>query len=248
MIEFKKIVKRFGERTILKGISFRIEAGEILFILGTSGTGKSVLLKNIVGLLKPDEGKIWVDGQDVSKLSEIEYFAVRKKCGMVFQHPALFDSMSVFDNVAFGLRKHFNFTEDVIKEKVLKALSLVNLNGIENKMPAQISYGMQKRVSLARTVAIGPSILLFDEPTTGLDPVTTHAVNQLILDLSHTLHTTSIVVSHDMECALAIADRIIVLDKGEIVDQGTPKELLQSKIPLVQDFLAEVKDNVQISH
>jgi phospholipid/cholesterol/gamma-HCH transport system ATP-binding protein len=248
MIEFKKIVKRFGERTILKGLSFRIEPGEIMFILGTSGTGKSVLLKNIVGLLKPDEGEIWVDGQEVSGLSEIEYFAVRKKCGMVFQHPALFDSMTVFDNVAFGLRKHFGYPEPEIREKVLKALALVNLNGVENKMPSQISYGMQKRVSLARTVAIGPKILLFDEPTTGLDPVTTHAVNKLILDLSHTLHTTSIVVSHDMECALAIADRIIVLDKGEIVDQGTPKELLNSKIPLVQDFLAEVKDNAQISN
>jgi phospholipid/cholesterol/gamma-HCH transport system ATP-binding protein len=130
----------------------------------------------------------------------------------------------------------------------LKALSLVNLVGIEKKMPVQISYGMQKRVSLARTVAIGPKILLFDEPTTGLDPITTNAVNKLISDLSHTLHTTSIVVSHDMQCALAIADRIIVLDKGEIVDQGTPKELLNSKNQLVQDFLAEVKDNVQISH
>lgn len=248
MIEFKKIVKRFGDRTILKGLSFRIEEGEILFILGTSGTGKSVLLKNIVGLLKPDEGEIWVDGQEVSKLTEIEYFAVRKKCGMVFQHPALFDSLTVFENVAFGLRKHFNYSEPEIKEKVIKALALVNLLGIENKMPAQISYGMQKRVSLARTVAIGPKILLFDEPTTGLDPVTTNAVNKLILDLSHTLHTTSIVVSHDMACALAIADRIIVLDKGEIVDQGTPKELLNSKFPLVQDFLAEVKENVQISY
>lgn len=243
MIEFKNIVKSFGERTILKGISFEIKEGEILFILGTSGTGKSVLLKNIVGLLRPDVGEIWIDGQEVSKLTEIEYMAVRKKCGMVFQHPALFDSLTIFENVAFGLRKHYRLSEDEIVAKVKKALALVNLSGVEQKKPAEISYGMQKRVSLARTVAIDPRILLFDEPTTGLDPVTTNAVNQLIKDLSRTLKTTSIVVSHDMQCALAIADRIIVLDKGQIVDQGTPVQLLKSEVPLVQDFLAEVKEN-----
>lgn len=245
MIEYKNIVKSFGVRTILKGISFSVKEGEILFILGTSGTGKSVLLKNTVGLLKPDEGEIWIDGQEVSKLSEIEYFDVRKKCGMVFQHPALFDSMSVFDNVAFGLRKHFQFTETEIQTKVQKALRLVNLNGVETKMPAEISYGMQKRVSLARTVALGPKILLFDEPTTGLDPVTTTAVNELIKNLSHELKTTSMVVSHDMQCALKIADHIIVLDQGHIVDQGTPQELLQSKVPLVMDFLSEAKETMQ---
>ncbi|MGE0633008.1 MAG: ABC transporter ATP-binding protein [Pseudobdellovibrionaceae bacterium] len=244
MIEFKNIVKSFGERKVLKGISFKIHEGEILFILGTSGTGKSVLLKNIVGLLRPDSGEIWIDSQEVSKLSEDAYFAVRKKCGMVFQHPALFDSLSVYENVAFGLRKHYRLEENEISEKVAKALKLVNLSGVEQKKPADISYGMQKRVSLARTVAIEPRILLFDEPTTGLDPVTTTAVNELIRDLSRTLKTTSIVVSHDMACALAIADRIIVLDKGEIVDQGTPKELLNSKAPLVQDFMAEVKETL----
>ena len=242
MIQFKKVVKRFGNRTILKGISFEIKAGEILFILGTSGTGKSVLLKSIVGLLKPDEGQIFVDNQEVSKLSEAEYSDVRKRCGMVFQHPALFDSLTIFENVAFGLRKHFNLAEAEIKLKVKRALLMVNLSGVENKYPSELSYGMQKRVSLARTVAIVPKILLFDEPTTGLDPITTNAVNALIKDLSHTLGATSIVVSHDMACALAIADRIIVLDKGEIVAQGTPKELLKSTIPLVEDFLIEVKN------
>lgn len=248
IIEFKSVVKKFGERTILKGISFSIKPGEIIFILGTSGTGKSVLLKNIVGLLKPDAGEIWVDSQEVSKLTEIEFFEVRKKCGMVFQHPALFDSLNIYDNVAYGLRKHFKLDEKEIHSKVINALAMVNIWGIEGKFPAQISYGMQKRVSLARTVAIRPKILLFDEPTTGLDPVTTQAVNNLIKDLSKKLKTTSIVVSHDMQCALAIADRIIVLDQGEIVDQGTPKELLTSKVQLVQDFLEEVKQNVQVSH
>jgi phospholipid/cholesterol/gamma-HCH transport system ATP-binding protein len=242
MIHFRKVVKRFGDRTILKGITFSLHEGEILFILGTSGTGKSVLLKNIVGLLRPDEGEIYVDKQEVSKLTEAEYSAVRKKCGMVFQHPALFDSLTVFENVAFGLRKHFKMTESEIKMKVRRALTMVNLVGIENKHPAEISYGMQKRVSLARTVAIVPKILLFDEPTTGLDPITTNAVNYLIEDLSRTLGATSIVVSHDMACAMAIADRIIVLDKGQIVAQGTPEEMLQSRVPLVEDFLAEVKN------
>jgi phospholipid/cholesterol/gamma-HCH transport system ATP-binding protein len=239
MIRFEKLVKTFGERAVLKGISFEIQEGEILFILGTSGTGKSVLLKNIVGLLRPDAGEIWIDGQEVSKIPEEDYFPIRKKCGMVFQHPALFDSLTVFENVAFGLRRHMHLAETEVSARVEKSLALVNLAGVEGRMPAEISYGMQKRVSLARTLALEPKILLFDEPTTGLDPVTTNAVNQLIFDLSRKLKTTSVVVSHDMHCALAIADRILVLDQGEIVAQGSPEELKSSPHPLVRDFLAE---------
>lgn len=239
MIEFKNLVKRFGTRTVLNGLNLKIHEGEILFILGTSGTGKSVLLKNVVGLLTPDDGEIWIDGEEVSKFTEEQYFRIRKKCGMVFQHPALFDSLTVFENVAFGLRRHYQLDEDVVRGKVEKALKLVNLRGVEGKKPAQISYGMQKRVSLARTVALEPRILLFDEPTTGLDPVTTTAINQLILDLSRELKTTSLVVSHDMHCALSIADRIVVLDKGNIAAVGTPEELKASAHPLVKDFLSE---------
>lgn len=240
MISFKNLIKRFGERTVLKGLSLDIREGEILFILGTSGTGKSVLLKNLVGLLRPDEGEIWIEGQEVSRLSEEDYLPIRKKCGMVFQHPALFDSLTIYENVAFGLRRHFQLEENEIQRRVTKALGLVHLSGIESKKPAEISYGMQKRVSLARTVALEPKILLFDEPTTGLDPITTNAVNQLIQDLSRTLKTTSLVVSHDMHCALSIADRIVVLDKGEIVALGTPEEMKKSQVPLVKDFMAEV--------
>ncbi len=240
MIEFKHLVKRFGSRTILKGLSLSIAEGEIVFILGTSGTGKSVLLKTLVGLLQADEGEVWIDGNEVSRYSEEQYLAVRKKCGMVFQHPALFDSLTIFENIAFGLRRHFNFSEDEIKARVQEALALVHLQGVENKMPAEISYGMQKRVSLARTVALKPKILLFDEPTTGLDPVTTTAVNLLIQELSRELKTTSVVVSHDMNCALNIADKIVVLDKGEIVEKGSPEQLKKSSQPLVQDFLSEV--------
>jgi len=243
MISFRKVRKQFGAREVLKGISFDVPEGQILFILGTSGTGKSVLLKNIVGLLQPTSGEIIVDGTDVSRLEEEELFPIRKKCGMVFQHPALFDSLSVFENVAFGLRKHWpEYSERQVRERVMECLSLVHLSGVENKRPQEISYGMQKRVSLARTVAVNPRILLFDEPTTGLDPVTTRAINQLIFELSRKLNTTSLVVSHDMQCALEIADHIIVLDLGEIVAKGTPAELKKSQHPLVRDFLKEALD------
>jgi phospholipid/cholesterol/gamma-HCH transport system ATP-binding protein len=240
VISFKDVRKSFGEREVLRGISFDVPTGQILFILGTSGTGKSVLLKNIVGLLKPTSGGIYIDGAEISRLSENEMFPVRRMCGMVFQQPALFDSLSVFENVAFGLRKHQpDLSEAQVRERVRECLALVHLHGIESKMPQAISYGMQKRVSLARTVAVNPRILLFDEPTTGLDPVTTNAINALILELSRKLQTTSLVVSHDMQCALDIADHILVLDKGEIVDQGAPAALKKSKHPLVQDFLKE---------
>ncbi len=240
MIEFKGLIKKFGNRTVLNGLDLIIREGEIVFILGTSGTGKSVLLKNIVGLMRPDEGEIWIDGEEVSRFSEDQYFSIRKKCGMVFQQPALFDSLTVFENIAFGLRRHFRLSEREVTDRVQLALKLVNIQGVEQKRPTQMSYGMQKRVSLARTIALQPKILLFDEPTTGLDPITTTVINHLIQDLSKQLKSTSIVVSHDMNCALSIADRIVVLDKGQIEAIGTPDELKKSQHPLVRDFLAEV--------
>lgn len=242
-LQIKGLVKKFGDRTVLGGISIDIAPGEIVFILGKSGTGKSVLLKNIVGLLKPDGGQIWLDGQEISSLSEEEYFHIRKKCGMVFQHPALFDSLTVFENVAFGLRRHFpGMGQKELEAQVARCLKLVRISGVEDKLPQQISYGMQKRVSLARTIAIEPQYLLFDEPTTGLDPVTTNAINGLIKELSRSLKTTSVVVSHDMHCALEIADKIVVLDQGKVVQTGTPGELRNSSIPLVRDFLIEIVD------
>ena len=250
MIEFKGLVKRFGDRTVLKGLSLKISQGEIIFILGTSGTGKSVLLKTLVGLLRADEGRVWIGDQDVTDLTEEEYLPIRRRCGMVFQHPALFDSLTVLENVAYGLMKHEGKTLDEARSRARECLAMVGLGhtddlsaleSLERKLPTQISYGMQKRVSLARTVAVGPQILLFDEPTTGLDPVTTKQINFLIRDLSRKLKTTAVVVSHDMDCALEIADRIVVLDKGHIVEQGTVAEILKSKQSLVVDFLAEAK-------
>jgi phospholipid/cholesterol/gamma-HCH transport system ATP-binding protein len=240
VIEFRNVCKSFGSREVLKSISFAVPEGQILFILGTSGTGKSVLLKTLVGLLKPTSGEIFIDQQEISHLREREMFAVRRMCGMVFQQPALFDSLTIFENVAFGLRKHQpDLTEAQVASRVKECLSLVNLKGIEGKLPQEISYGMQKRVSLARTVAVSPRILLFDEPTTGLDPVTTNSINHLISELSHRLKTTSLVVSHDMQCALDIADHIIVMDKGEIVAAGSPAALKKNPHPLVQNFLRE---------
>lgn len=240
MITLKNLKKDFDGREILKGINVEIPQGQIVFILGTSGTGKSVLLKLLVGLHRASSGQIFIQGQETTFMTEDELFAVRRKCGMVFQHPALFDSMSVFDNIAFGLRRHTDWSEEKIEKRVKECLELVHLSGISESFPSEISYGMQKRVSLARTIAVQPDILLFDEPTTGLDPVTTQAINDLISELSRKLKTTSLVVSHDMICALQIADHIIVLDKGEIIEQGSPSQIKASRNQLVRDFLAEV--------
>lgn len=240
MIKFENLKKSFGEREILKGLTFEVQEGEILFVLGTSGTGKSVLLKTLVGLIQATSGNIWLDQEEISKFEEKDFFRIRKKCGMVFQHPALFDSLTLYENVAFGLKRHFlDWTEAQIKERVSDCLQQVQVNESLDKLPSKLSYGVQKRVSLARTIAIMPRVLLFDEPTTGLDPITTRAINQLILNLSRSMKTTSLVVSHDMHCALEIADRILVLDQGKIVAFGTVDQVKSSEHPLVVDFLSE---------
>lgn len=247
-IRFENVSKSFGPKAILRDVSFEVKTGEILFVLGKSGVGKSVTLKHIVGVLRPDSGRVLVDGTDVHSLDEHGLAEIRRKCGMVFQHPALLDSLSVYQNVSFGLRtpqylqsRSSPLSETEIQEIVREKTRLVNLEAeVLERMPPEISYGMQKRVSLARTLAPGPSYLLFDEPTTGLDPITTNAVNDLIFDLSRKLKVTSVVVSHDMACALKIADRILVLDQGKILALGTPAEMKRSTEPLVRDFLAEI--------
>lgn len=240
MLQVTNLHKSFSEKKILKGISFGVNKGEIVFILGTSGTGKSVLLKILVGLMSADDGQINIDGQSILGLSERSFFEIRRKVGMVFQQPALFDSLTVYENIVFGLRRD-QLSEVEKKQRALDSLTSVKMKNILDKYPYEISYGMQKRVSLARTLAIKPQILLYDEPTTGLDPISTQAINSLIKELSHSLQTTSIVVSHDMQCALDIADKIIVLDKGCIVANGTPQQILESDQSLVQDFMAEVR-------
>lgn len=241
MIRFENLVKKFGERTVLNGISFEVQKGEILFILGTSGTGKSVLLKNLVGLLNPDDGNIWIDGENIVGFNEDQFLAIRRKVGMVFQQPALFDSLNVFENIAFGLKRLDHLIGSALKERVAESLKLVHLEGFEQRKVSSLSYGQQKRVSLARTIALKPQVLLFDEPTTGLDPQMTTTINQLIKELSLELKTTSIVVSHDMKCALEIADRIIMLDQGQVIADGTPDRLKNHSHPLVQEFFLEVQ-------
>jgi phospholipid/cholesterol/gamma-HCH transport system ATP-binding protein len=247
-IKFDHVHKAFGPtKRILNGVSFEVKRGEILFVLGRSGVGKSVTLKHIVGVLKPDKGHVWVDDQDVTTLTELQMADVRRKCGMVFQHPALLDSLTVYENVSFGLRTpqytlslQRPLTEREIRKVVLEKLALVHLPAsVLEKRPPEISYGMQKRVSLARTLAPGPDYLLFDEPTTGLDPITTNAVNELIFQLSRELKVTSLVVSHDMNCALKVADRILVLDGGNIYFLGNIPETVRSDKPLIKEFLAE---------
>ncbi len=238
MIEFKNVSKAFGSKQVLNGVCFSVRRGEIVFILGRSGMGKSVTLKHLVGLLRPDSGEIWVDGQQINGLSEEEFFHVRRKCGMVFQFPALLDSMNVFENIVFGARAHQVCTPDQEVSWVKEKLQLVGLDeSVFERKPSELSFGTQKRVSIARTLAIKPSYLLFDEPTTSLDPVATKAIHELIHHLSRTLHVTSLVISHDMQGALSIADRVLLLNDGKIIDEGTPEQLRQSEVELTRDFL-----------
>jgi phospholipid/cholesterol/gamma-HCH transport system ATP-binding protein len=236
-ISFNGVCKAFGPKKILDEVSFTIASGEIMFILGKSGMGKSVTLKTIVGLLKPDAGDVMVDKMTINRLDEDGLAEARKICGMVFQHPALLDSLTVEQNVGFGLR---NLSGKKKRDRIVECLRLVHLDEtVLDRKPVEISYGMQKRVSLARTLAPNPRYLLFDEPTTGLDPITTNAINELIFELSRKLGVTSVVVSHDMGCATRIADRILVLDQAKILALGTVPEIKNSPHTLIRDFLSE---------
>ncbi len=250
-IRFENVYKSFGPKKILDGVSFEVKKGQVLFILGKSGMGKSVTLKHIIGVLEPDAGKIFVDHFEVSSLfteAGRELLPkVRQRCGMVFQHPALLDSLSNFENIAFGLRTPQyrekigkTLTEAEIEATVLEKLRLVHLDPeILPLFPYEVSYGVQKRVSMARTLAPGPDYLLFDEPTTGLDPLSTSSINELISELSRKLKVTSIIVSHDMACALSIADQILFLDQGKVLLMAPPKIVVKSEIPLVKEFFEE---------
>lgn len=236
MIEIKNVSKAFGENRVLNGINFRVNAGETKVIIGRSGCGKSVTLKIITGVLTPDQGTVFIDGKDVTKLKAKELNKLRFDIGLVFQGGALFDSLTVLENVGFVLREYSGLSDMEIRKRVAESLSFVGLSGIEDLKPAELSGGMKKRVALARALCIRPKILLYDEPTTGVDPITADAINNLIREMHDKLKVTSIVVTHDMVSAYKVGDRIAMLYQGRIVEEGTPEEIVATKNPVVYQF------------
>lgn len=236
MIAFKNIRKSFGSKAVLKGVSFDVHDGEVFFIIGASGVGKSVLIKHLVGLLYPDEGEIWLDGEEISKFDEAQMFPVRRKCAMVFQHSTLFDSMSCVENVALPLRKHKNLKGKAALEAARSFLQKVHMQDYGDRFPAELGDGMRKRVAIARALTLDPTYVLFDEPTTSLDPVNARRVDHLIRELSTTLGVTSIVVSHDLASIFTIADRIVMLYKGEVRMLGSREEFRRTQDPIVIQF------------
>ncbi|MCM8760617.1 MAG: ABC transporter ATP-binding protein [Candidatus Omnitrophica bacterium] len=237
VIKADNVVKKFGGRTVLNGISLEIYKGETFVIMGGSGCGKSTFLRHIIGSLKPDSGKIYLLGKDLSTLNDDEMDHLRRKIGMSFQSSALFDSMTVGENVALGLKEHTKLDKSVRDIVVKMKLELVGLRGFEDLMPSQLSGGMKKRVGLARAIAMDPEIVFYDEPTAGLDPIVAGVIDKLILDLSKKLNITSVVVTHDMKSVFSIADRVAMLYEGRVLEVGTPDEIRHSKNEMVQQFI-----------
>jgi phospholipid/cholesterol/gamma-HCH transport system ATP-binding protein len=236
-IILKEVHKAFGTNQVLRGFSLEVRDGETLAVVGQSGVGKSVALKHVVGLLKPDEGEVWVDGQQVEKLSQEELYEVRRNVGYVFQFAALFDSLTIGENLGLGLRRIKGMTDERIRNRVKECLSLVELEGFEDRYPAQLSGGQRKRAGLARAIATEPKYLLYDEPTTGLDPVTTTVIDRLIIRTREELKVTSVVITHDMDSAYRVADRIGMLYDGVIRFMGTPDEIQTCTDPVVRGFI-----------
>jgi phospholipid/cholesterol/gamma-HCH transport system ATP-binding protein len=237
IVEFHGLRKTFGSLRVLAGLDLGMRRGETLTIIGGSGSGKTVLLKLLVGLLKPDAGSILVEAEDIVPLSEEQLFRVRRRIGFLFQGGALFDSLSVGENVAYPLREHTQMTDTEVAARVSEVLHLVGLDGVQAKEPAALSGGMRKRVGLARAIALAPTLILYDEPTTGLDPQNAEKINELIRDLQHKLGVTSVVVTHDMHSAFKVSNRIAMLREGRIAALGTPEELQRSNQEFVQDFI-----------
>src|SRR5213596_4118557 len=237
MIAVRSLAKKIGEQEILCGVDLNVAHGETLAIIGRSGGGKSVLLKHLVGLMRPDAGEIWIEGQNMTGLNERQLGAIRQKIGILFQGAALFDSMTVAENIAFPLREAGERDPKVLREKVREMLDVVELEGQEEKMPVSLSGGMKKRVGLARSIIRRPKCVLYDEPTSGLDPVVADSINRLIRRLQKRLGMTSIVVTHDMKNAFHVADRIAYLHEGRIYFQGTPEKLRQSPNEILQHIL-----------
>jgi phospholipid/cholesterol/gamma-HCH transport system ATP-binding protein len=237
MIEVRNVHKSFGSFAVLRGVDLTVNRGESMTVIGGSGSGKSVLLKHIIGLLFPDKGDVVIDGQSVTKLDDEGLNEVRKKFGMLFQGAALFDSLTVWENVGFSLKQHTKKSDKDIRKIATEKLALVGLKDVEDKMPADLSGGMKKRVGLARAIAMDPAIILYDEPTTGLDPITADAINDLIVDLRKKLGVTSVAITHDMQSAYKISDRIAMLYKGQILETGTPDEIRNTTNPIVRQFI-----------
>jgi phospholipid/cholesterol/gamma-HCH transport system ATP-binding protein len=237
MIELNNIHKAFGNKTVLNGFSLSVQEGDTVSLVGFSGAGKSVTLKHIVGLLEPDRGSVRVDGQEVPELTRAELYELRRKVGYVFQFAALFDSMTIAENVAMGLVKHGGFSRDEIDERISTSLTRVELEGFEERFPAELSGGQKKRAGLARAIAFGPKYLLYDEPTSGLDPVTTTVIDRLILKMRDELGVTSLVITHDMGSAYRVSDRIAMLYEGEVLEEGTPDEIRETTHPIVKGFV-----------
>jgi phospholipid/cholesterol/gamma-HCH transport system ATP-binding protein len=236
-VEFRDVNKAYGNKQVLRGADLKVYRGEVLVILGGSGSGKSVTLRHMLGLEAPDSGRVIVEDEDITDHPEEELYRVRKKFGMLFQSGALFDSMNVFENVAFPLREHAEMSEEEIGRAVKEKLGLVNLPNTEHLMPVDLSGGMRKRVGLARSIVLDPKMILYDEPTTGLDPITSQKINELIIDLQSKLNVTSVVVTHDIQSAFSVGDRIAFLNKGVFEWVGTMEEARSSEHPVLREFL-----------
>ncbi|HEU6449443.1 MAG TPA: ABC transporter ATP-binding protein [Verrucomicrobiae bacterium] len=246
MIEARDLKKSFAAQPVLDGVSFRIENGESVAIIGRSGGGKSVLLKHLIGLIKPDSGEVLIEGENIVPMNERQLLRVRHKFGMVFQGAALFDSMTVAENVAFPLRREGNCSESDITNRVAHALEVVDLPGTQNKNPAELSGGMRKRVGIARAIIYEPQILLYDEPTTGLDPIVSDSIDRLMMRVRDELKVTTVIVTHDMRTARRVGNRVLMLHNKKIYASGKPEEFFESQDPVVRQFVDGVADAKEI--
>ena len=237
MIRIVDLHKAFGRKKVLQGVNLDLKQGETLAVIGQSGSGKSVLIKHIIGILRPDKGQIFVDGVDITSLKDDELHKITRRFGMLFQGVALFDSMTVAQNVSFGLERYTDFSQERIQELVAESLDKVGLKGCEGLMPQELSGGMRKRVGLARAIAYRPDIILYDEPSTGIDPIRADAINDLINMMKKEMNVSTIVITHDMVSAYKVADRIAMLYEGKIVETAAPEEIRNSKNPVIQQFI-----------